>query len=91
MRLAARSGSALVRIVAGAALLALAACSSGEASPNPQPRGQAQLKLMRGYHCATATIGGRYTCARALDRDAQSEAAAMAPRTCPSCGTVSSN
>lgn len=91
MRLAAKSNSALARIAAGIALLALAACTAGEASPNTQQQRSERPRLIRGYNCTQSAIAGRYSCARSLDRQAQRAAAAQARRGCHSCGPVSSD
>ena len=81
------SASALARALASACLLALAACSSGEASPVAgQPQKGSRLALMRGYQCDRGRVVGQYSCARALDRQRQREASAADGPSCPSCG-----
>lgn len=87
MRLRLLAHSMRARMAAVSAVLALAACASGEAAPASQAQDGSRAKLVRGYGCAQA-IAGRYSCARSLDRQAQREAAAHAPATCRSCGSA---
>ncbi len=78
----------LTLVPALAGVLVATACASGEAASSPQPGGRAEVKTIRGYHCAQAAIAGRYSCARSLERQAQRQAAAEAPSGCHSCGNL---
>ena len=81
------SASMLARALAMGGLLALAACSSSEAAPAAdQSQKSSRLALIRGYQCDRGLVVGQYSCARALDRQRQREAAAAAGGNCPSCG-----